>query len=517
MNEIAMPADFFVPIQGGQLGLLLPYLIIAGGGLLVMLVDSFVRTLKKDHLSYLTLCVLISAVVVQIVGAGTGGRFTGTEMPLLGGMLIVSEFSRFFNFLFVVIGIVTTIFATGLYDREGRYRPEFYPLLLFSILGMMVLAAAGDLLTVFLGLETMSLATYILVGGVRGNVRSSEAGFKYLILGGFSSAFLLMGMGLLYGFAGGTGFADLSRAMGQQDPDGLLVALGSALMLVGFGFKVAMVPFHMWTPDVYEGAPSYITGFMATAVKAAGFAILTRFVILMQPQLSFIWYPVLTVLAVLTMTAGNLIALVQNNIKRLLAWSSVAHAGYLLLGVLTLMSPAVGGSGMMMRTREIGEAAGASILFYLIGYSLMNLAAFGIVNVLGRKAGEDADDINRYAGLSRRNPLAAATLAIALLSLAGIPPFVGFMAKFYLFAAVVRAGLVPLAIIGVINSLLSVYYYLRVVVVMYMKEPEEDSYDGVEWVSIVASSVLALLVIYLGIQPAAFHRAAEIVFSNVSF
>ena len=493
-----------------EAGDLLPYLIVAVGGLLVMLVDSFVRTLKKDHLSYLTIFVLCGAVIVQIIGEHA-------DRTLLGGMLISSDFTRFFNFLFAAIGVVTVIFATGIFDRDGRYRPEFYPLILFTILGMMVLVAANDLLTIFLGLETMSLSTYILVGGVRGNVRSSEAGFKYLILGGFSSAFLLMGMALVYGFAGGTGFDVIGAALKTGRPDHLLVGLGTGLMLVGFGFKVALVPFHMWTPDVYDGAPSYITGFMATGIKAAGFAILMRFAILMQPQLGFAWYPVLAVLTVLTMSVGNLVALAQSNIKRMLAWSSVAHAGYLMLGVLTMISPTQGGSTAMMQSQDIGETAGSAVLFYLIGYSLMNLAAFGVINILGKGRGEEADDINRYAGLSRRQPIAAAILAVSLLSLAGIPPMVGFMAKFYLFSAVIKAGLIPLAIIGVINSLVSVYYYLRLLVVMYMKEPEEDSYDGREMVSVMMSGFLALLIITLGVMPDAFHRMALIIFRQIPF
>jgi NADH-quinone oxidoreductase subunit N len=502
--------EFFAPNLSGQWGPLLPYLIVACGGLLVMLVDAFVKTLKKDHLSYLTMFILIGAVIVQITGQRTDGE-------LLGGMMITGDFTRFFNYLFAGIGVMTTIFATGLFDREGRYRPEFYPLMLFSILGMMVLVAANDLMAIFLGLECMSLATYILVGGVRGDIRSSEAGFKYLILGGFSSAFLLLGMALIYGFAGGTGFADIMNAMKTQDPDVLIVGFGSALMLVGFGFKVAMVPFHMWTPDVYDGAPSYVTGFMATAVKAAGVAILLRFALLMQPQLAFAWHSVLIALAILTMSIGNLVALAQSNIKRMLAWSSVAHAGYLLVGVVALISPPTGGSGMMMLSREIGESAGAAILFYLVGYSLMNLAAFGIINVMNHKAGEDAADIKGYEGLSRRQPLAAATLAVAMLSLAGIPPFVGFMSKFYLFSAVVRAGLIPLAIVGVVNSLVSVYYYLRIIVVMYMKDGEEDSYRGTELVSVVTSGVLALLIVWLGVMPGAFHRAALVIFRQFHF
>jgi NADH-quinone oxidoreductase subunit N len=502
--------DILIPHLGSQVGPLLPYLIVAGGGLLIMLADAFVPTLKKEHLSYLAMSLLIATVVVLIVG-------DQSNTQLLNGMMITSDFTRFFNFLFCGIGVMTIIFATGVFDREGNYRPEFYPLIMFTILGMMVLAAANDLITLFLGLETMSLATYILVGGVRGNIRSSEAGFKYLILGGFSSAFLLMGMALLYGFAGGTGFNAIANALDSGEINVLLVGLGSALMLVGFGFKVAMVPFHMWTPDVYDGAPAYVTGFMATAIKAAGFAILVRFAILMQPQLAFAWFPVLKGLAVLTMFTGNLVALAQNNIKRMLAWSSIAHAGYLLLGVLALISPATGGSEMMMRAKEIGISSGAAILFYLVGYSLMNLAAFGLVNILSHNKGEEAEDINRFAGLSRTRPMAAATMAVAMLSLAGIPPFVGFMGKFYLFEAVVRAGLIPLAILGVINSLISVYYYLRVIVVMYMKPAEEDSYQGTEWVSVFASSVLILLVIYMGVQPHAFYQAAARVFLGITF
>lgn len=501
---------FLAPALGDQLDVLLPYLVVAGGGLLVMLVDAFVRTLRKDHLSLLTLVVLLGAVLAQLMRGGGG------EREILGGMLAVGDYARFFNYLFIGCDVLTTVFATSAFDRDEHYRPEFYPLLLFAILGMMILAAASDLLTVFLGLETMSLAVYVLVGGVRGDIRSSEAGFKYLLLGGFASAFLLMGMALLYGFAGGTAFSDIARALGESGGDHGLALLGGGLVLVGFGFKVALVPFHMWTPDVYDGAPAYVTGFMATAVKAAGFAILVRFVWLMQPQLAFAWYPVLAALAVLTMSMGNLVALAQSNLKRLLAWSSIAHAGYLMLGVVTLISPATGGTAQMVLGREVGESAGSALLFYLLAYSLMNLAAFGVIGAMGGK-GREADDIERYAGLSRRRPVAAAVLAVAMLSLAGIPPMVGFMAKFYLFSAVVRAGLIPLAVIGVINSLVSVYYYLRVIVVMYMKQPEADSYEGGEPVAIGAAALLAALVVLLGVMPEAVHRAALVIFRQIAF
>jgi NADH-quinone oxidoreductase subunit N len=498
MNELV------IPVLGNQMGELLPYLILACGGLLVMLVDSFVPTLKKGHLSFLTMFIFIGMIAAQkVLGPQEG--------TVLSGMLAINGFSIFFNYLFAGIGVVTTLYATAIFDRDGKYRPEFYPLVLFSVLGMMILVASNDLITLFLGLETMSLSTYVLVGGVRGNIKSSEAGFKYLLMGGFSSAFLLMGMGMIYGFAGGTSFSAITAAMNGADPAILLVGLGSGLMLIGFGFKVAMVPFHMWTPDVYDGAPAYITGFMATGIKAAGFAIILRFVMLMQPQLAWQWFTVLTYLAVITMTAGNLIALVQSNMKRMLAYSSIAHAGYLMLGVLAMMSPPKGGSDAMISAlgNGLGADAAASVLFYLIGYSLMNLAAFGLINMLNKKAGDDADEISRFAGLGRRQPIAAATMAVIMLSLAGIPPMVGFMSKFYLFSVVIRAGLIPLAIFGVINSLISVFYYLRVLVVMYMKEGEENSYEGEEWVSVAMSGTLALIVIYMGLLPDSFHRMAE--------
>lgn len=495
---------------GAEIGALMPYLAVIGGGLLVMLVDSFVRTLKKDHLSHLTVFVLCGAVILQIVGARPDGE-------LLNGMLITSDYTRFFDVLFAGIGVVTTIYATGVFARDGRYRPEFYPLILWAIFGMMILVAANDLLSVFLGIETMSLATYILVGGIRGNIRSSEAGFKYLILGSFSSAFLLMGMALLYGFAGGTGFNDISVALQVAHPDRMLLGLGSGLVLIGLGFKIALVPFHMWTPDVYDGAPSYITGFMATAIKAAGFAVLIRFAVLMQPTLGFIWFSVLAVLTVLTMSVGNLVALAQSNIKRMLAWSSVAHAGYLMLGILAMISPSHFGASAMMEKQSVGEAAGSGILFYLIGYSLMNLAAFGVITALGKGRGEEALDINKYAGLSKRQPIAAATLAVIMLSLAGVPPMVGFMAKFYLFSVVVQVGLIPLAIIGVVNSLVSAYYYLRLIVVMYMKDADEDSYDGREPITVMMAAFLTVVVILLGVIPDSFHRLAETVFHQIQF
>jgi NADH-quinone oxidoreductase subunit N len=487
---------------------LTPYLILAGGGMLVMLVDAFVRTLRKDHLTALNTLVFLGTAIALITMRPEPG-------PLLSGALTVGLYTRFFDFLLLGIGMVTTIYGSSVYAQDGNYRPEFYPLVIFAVLGMMILAAASDLLTLFLGLETMSLSVYVLASGRRGEPRSSEAALKYLLLGSFASAFLLMGMALLYGYAGGTSYAGIAAAIAQGAQPVLLLAAGLGLMLVAFAFKVAVVPFHMWTPDVYDGAPAHITGFMATAVKAAAFAALIRFCMLALPDLSRDWYALLAVLAVLTMTAGNLLALVQSSIKRMLAYSSIAHAGYLMLGLMAILAPGRGDAELQLRGPEVISAAGSGMLFYLLGYSLMNLAAFGVISQLGRGGGVEADQIDDYRGLSRRQPLAAAILAVAMFSLAGIPGTVGFLGKFYIFEAVVRANLVPLAIWGVVNSLLSVYYYLRVTVVTFMSESEAEPFDGRNWETTVLAGCMAMLVLLLGVLPAVVHRISELAFGTV--
>jgi NADH-quinone oxidoreductase subunit N len=488
---------------------LLPYLIVGGGALLVLIVDACVRTLRKDHLAALNGLILIGAGIATITAQPDPG-------PLLGGMLTVQMYTRFFDLLLLGIGLITTIYASAVYSQDGEYQPEFYPLVLLSVLGMMVLAAATDLMAVFLGLETMSLAVYVLVSGRRGQQRSSEAALKYLLLGSFASAFLLMGMALLYGYAGGTGYADLAAALTSGQASELYLAVGLGLVLVGFAFKVALVPFHMWTPDVYDGAPAHITGFMATAVKAAAFAALIRFVMLALPGLTTHWYGLLVVLAILTMTVGNLLALVQSSIKRMLAYSSIAHAGYLMLGVLAILAASRSSDALVAdQARQVIEAAGSGMLFYLLGYTLMNLAAFGVISQLARPGGVEADQFEHYRGLAARQPLPAVVLSVAMFSLAGIPGTVGFLGKFYIFEAVVRAGLIPLAIWGVVNSLLSVYYYLRVMVVMYMRDAEPEPFDGRNWETVLLATCMAILVVLLGVFPAVAHRVSTLAFGTM--
>jgi NADH-quinone oxidoreductase subunit N len=495
---------------GADLPQMAPYLVLAAGGLVVMLVDAFTGNRRQDHLSLLTLLTLLGAAAVQgMVHPDPRGA------TLLGGMLAADRFSRFFNLLTVTIAMLTTVYATSMFERDGRYRTEFYPLVLFAALGMMLLAAATDLLSLFLAIETMSLAVYVLVAGNRGSLRSSEAGFKYLILGAFASAFLLMGLALLYGQAGATDYASVRRAVESAPDGGILLPLACGLVLVALGFKVAMVPFHMWTPDVYEGAPAYVTGLMAAGVKAAAFAALLR-VLWLLPPIAEVWFPLLAVLAVLTMTYGNLVALSQSGLKRMLAYSSIAHAGYLLLGVLAVINTGRD-SATAVQAAAVRDAAGGAILFYLVVYALMNLGAFGVVACLSRSRDEEADAIDGYAGLSRRRPFVAATLAVFMFSLAGIPPTAGFVGKFYIFDAVVKAGLVPLAVWGVINSLLSAYYYLRVIVVMYMKPVEGEVHGGHSWEAAFTCGVLALLVLLLGVLPGSFFALATHAFRQMVF
>lgn len=485
---------------------LAPYLVLGGGGLLVMLVDSTVRTLRKDHLNALNVLVLLATAIAVVTVKVDSGTY-------IAGALSVEMYTWFFNLLLVGIGVVTTVYGSAVYARDGDFRPEFYPLVLFAVLGMMLLVAASDLLTLFLGLETMSMSVYVLAAGRPGEPRSSEGALKYLLLGSFAAAFLLMGMAMLYGFAGSTTYEAIAQARTLGDQPQVFLIVGLGLMLVGFGFKIAMVPFHMWAPDVYDGAPAFITGFMATAVKAAAFGALIRFTFVVLPDLAVHWYGLLSVLAVLTMTAGNLLALVQTSIKRMLAYSSIAHAGYLMLGVIAILAPSreVGAQFTEQQT-GVMTAAGSGLLFYLFGYSLMNLAAFGIISQLSRSQKDEADQVDHYRGLARRQPWAAAIMTIAMFSMAGIPGTIGFLGKFYVFEAVIRAGLVPLAIWGVVNSLLSVYYYLRVVVVMFFDESVDDPYDGRSWETTVLAGCMAFLVLVVGVYPVVVHRAAAVAF-----
>jgi NADH-quinone oxidoreductase subunit N len=381
----------------------------------------------------------------------------------------------------LISGLLGIALAYDYVKRVGIERGEYYVLLLFSITGMMLMAQAADLIIVFLALELLSIPLYVLAAIARPHVESEEAGLKYFLLGAFSTGFVVYGISLVFGATGSTSLhAIVAAATGGANP--LLLTIGSALILVGLGFKVAAVPFHMWTPDVYEGAPSAVTAFMAAGAKIAGFAALLRVFALAFPSLASGLTPILAVLSALTMIVGNVLAVVQNNIKRLLAYSSIAHAGYILMAFVPYGQRAVVATSV---------AAG---LFYLVSYALTNFGTWAVVIALEKQEGRGLQ-IDDYAGLGRKYPALAAAMAVFMLSLTGIPPTLGFVGKFYLFRAAIEGQFYVLAIIGVLTSLISAYYYLRVVITMYMREGEPET-TSEPWLNFTwgLSAVLTVLV-----------------------
>ena len=428
---------------------ILPELILCFGGVVVMVLEPFLPRHKKPLLMPLALFSMILALASvpwQSSAPGTG----------FNSMIVVDGFSAFLHLLVLLIGILTALISSAYLQREGETHGEYYALLLFGTAGMGIMAGANELVTVFLGLEISSLATYILAGFRRGALKSNESALKYFLLGSFAVGFLLYGIALLYGGTGTTVLPEIRAVLERGAENRTFVWLGAGMLMVGLGFKVAAAPFQVWTPDVYEGAPTPITAFLSAGPKAAAFAVFLRvFHTALWPG-NERWFWVIWVMAVLTMFVGNLAALVQGNIKRMLAYSSIAHAGYILIAFAA--------------RSEIGLAAA---LFYLVAYAMMKLGAFTIVSHLGGQ-GEKHVEIEEYAGLGTRQPLLAACLTLYLLSLIGLPLTAGFLGKFYIFQAALRADLVWLVVLGVVNSAISVYYYLRVVVVMYMKEPTEE-------------------------------------------
>lgn len=401
-----------------------------------------------------------------------------------GGMVRVDSFAAFLGALLAVTGLLAVALAYDYLPRHGLQRGEYYILLLFSVAGMSLIVKATDLIVVFLALELLSLPLYVLAGFARPRLDSEEAALKYFLLGAFAAGFFVYGVAMVYGASGTTQLTTLVGSINAGHVDFTLLALGAGLLLVGLGFKVAAAPFHMWTPDVYQGAPTPVTAFMAVGAKVAAVGTLLRWLALAFPALSARLTAVLWGLAALTMLWGNVVAIAQRNIKRMLAYSSIAHAGYLLMALVPFGHPVV-----------VAEASQAA-LFYLVAYALTNLGAWAVVATLEREAGQGLN-LEDYAGLGRKHPALAAALAVFLFSLTGMPPTVGFVGKFYLFRVVVEAGYIGLAVVGVLTSLVSAYYYLRVLVYMYMREGEPEAqwglWSGVTWRS------LAVLVLLLGV------------------
>ncbi|MDQ1407954.1 MAG: NADH-quinone oxidoreductase subunit [Acidobacteriaceae bacterium] len=461
----------------------LPELIWCGFGMLAMLLQPFVRS---RH--FFTGLALVGAV------GGTGAAFVAGATPGEGfyGLIESDVFSFFFRLLVGLVAVLVVLAADSYLERENLPFAEFYALLLFATAGMGVLASARELLTAFIGLELSSISSYILAGFRRDSTKSSEASLKYFLLGSFATAFFLYGIALVYG---ATGTTNLGR-MDDADPGSNLLKLGLSLILIGIGFKVAAAPFQIWTPDVYEGAPTPVTALFSAGPKAAAFALLLR-IFASVPAATHFWFWAFWVLAALTMFAGNLGALLQTNVKRLLAYSSIAHAGYILVAfaAVTFMANDLNGGA---------TPAYAAVLFYLLSYALVKIGAFTIVSEIGGW-GEKNLTLDDYAGLAQRQPVAAAALSLYLLSLLGLPVTAGFFGKFYIFKAAVNSHLIWLAVLMAINSIIGAYYYLRVIVVMYMREGSAEAMAAAPVRFPVAVNVVlavtAIGTVYFGLFP----------------
>lgn len=465
--------------------LLMPELVIALTLIIVLVFDLF-DSISKAVLGWMTIVGAGIALWVSIQMHQTG--VVGTQFD---DMFKVDNFSLFFNIIFLVSTILVTLISMSYLDRGDRKQGPYYLLILLATLGMMLMAAGNELIIVFLGLELMSLSLYVLAGYFRESPASSEAGMKYLLLGAFASAFFLYGIALIYGGAGTTSVPAIAEAITAENKSPLLLA-GMFLLVVGFGFKVAIVPFHQWAPDVYEGAPTTIAAFISAGPKAAGFAAFLRIFMEALPNLQVEWSGVLILLAMLTMTVGNIIAISQTNIKRMLAYSSIAHAGYVLIGLAAANNDGV-----------------SSAMLYLLIYCVMNIGAFGAV-ILARTADGESLMISDYAGLGTRKPLLAMFMSVMLLSLAGFPPTAGFVGKFYLFKAAIGAELYLLVIVGAINTAISAFYYLRVVVTMYMREPEEELEFSPYASTLVVGLILAVVgVLLIGVLPSLMLTPAQ--------
>jgi NADH-quinone oxidoreductase subunit N len=435
---------------------ILPELIVIGAACLVLALDPVTPPSRKDWLAWFSVAALAACAYLTI-------SRMGTSVSAFSDLVILDPFSGFWKLLLYGVTGFTILLSLAYLKAERINLGEYYGFILLSLSGMMVMVSAADLLTIYLGMELMSLSLYVLAGFKRFEARSLEASAKYFVLGAFSSGMLLYGISLLFAASGSTRLAAIAVAVSARGLDDPLLALAMVLLAVGFGFKIAAVPFHMWTPDVYEGSPTSVTAFMAVASKAASFAAFLRVFLEGLGGLKANWYALFLILCLATLALGNVVAIVQTNIKRMLAYSSIANAGYALIGAVV--------AGYVPAARDAQAFGLSSVMLYLAIYAFMTLGAFAVIAML-RTNGVEGDEIEDYAGLARRQPAAAFLMLVFMASLAGIPPTAGFIGKFYLFMAAVKADLAWLAVVGVIFAAISAYYYLRVVMVMYMREPE---------------------------------------------
>ena len=462
---------------------ILPVLILSGWGMLLLLVDLMVPKERVSLVGWLSMIGIVGALIAQV--ASWGRHLSG-----FGGMVVLDGVTAFIG----SVGLIATLLSvwTSLnYNRDrGIERGEYYALLLFSTSGILLMAQAANLIIVFLGLELLSIPLYVLAGFAHPQLDSEEAAIKYFLLGAFATGFLVYGIALIYGATGTTDLAGLAQ-VAASGRTGTLLLVGAGLVIVGLGFKVAAVPFHMWTPDVYEGAPTPVTGFMSVGAKAAGFAALLRVFLFGLAPIQLDWMPVMAVISALTMILGNVVALAQTNLKRMLAYSSIAHAGYMLMGIAA------------------GDQAGLSaVMFYLLAYTFTNIGAFAVLAVMAQREGED-QTFHQYAGLMRKHPWLAVAMAIFMLSLTGIPPTGGFFGKYYLFMAAVNGHLVWLALVGVVTSVISAFFYLRVIVDMTMREPEREIPSRIYPALVTTLAVTALGTLILGIWPGPWLQLAQ--------
>ncbi len=494
-----------------NLTLIAPELIVGIAGVVVMMVDAFARRDQRWITGLLSIVTLLVALITSV--------WLWTSWPAqrsaFNGMIVLDELRLSFTVVFLFVALLTVLISSAWIETENLPAGEFHSLLLFATCGMMLMGSAGDLVIIFLGLEILSIATYVLAGFRRTDIRSNESSLKYFILGSFASAFLLYGIALIYGATatasqpGTTNIATIASRLDQSLYPPLLLA-GAAMLLVGFGFKIATAPFHVWTPDVYEGAPTPVTAFMAAGPKAAGFVSFMRVFVFGFPIATAVvstsgyahqaWLGALAIMAVLTMSVGNVVAIVQNNVKRMLAYSSIAHAGYALVGFV-----AAGAA----TTPEDRSVALSAVAFYLLAYAVMNMGAFAIVTLIARR-GDQKTSVDDYNGIGFASPVLAFSLSIFLLSLLGMPLTAGFMGKIFVFSAALKQGYVWLVVIGVLNTAVSAYYYLRLIIVMFFRERTGTWELPRIPASIAIALILTILgVFYLGLFPGRVFSAFQ--------
>nr|WP_282011586.1 NADH-quinone oxidoreductase subunit N [Nitrospina watsonii] len=455
---------------------LAPVLVLSVFSMMVLLFDLFAGK-NKSGLVFISLTGLLMAAI---------SAFAKQDLPVysFGGAYVVDNLSVFFTCIFCISSALAILLSIEYNRRERINMGEYYALILFCTVGMILLASSTDLIMIFLGIEIVSICLYVLAGIRRYDPKSNEASLKYFLLGAFATGFMLYGMALLYGTTGSTKLAQIAQLLNSGEVFSQpLMLLGVVLLVIGFGFKVASVPFHMWAPDVYQGAPTPVTAFMAVGPKAAAFAAFFRIFAEGIPELAPSWTMILSIVAVISMFVGNLGAIVQTNIKRLLAYSSVSHVGYILIAIIAKNS-----------------LGGASLLFYMLAYAFMIFGAFGVVILLGRKGDENLE-IENYSGLGFKHPVLAMSMSIFLLSLGGLPPLAGFVAKFYIFQAALKEGFVILVVLAVLNSAISFYYYLKVIVYMYMKEPIKEFQLSLTPITMLVIGIGVLGTLELGIFP----------------